>query len=334
MLKKNFPFPYGEIKPAASSLAEPQDMSRVRARNALKVSESSPASTLMLTLHTPSDLARHLISIRPTPDAEQHVGVAKDPANSIEAKVPSTPHMKRRERSPSHPRRKDACRTKRYCTPIACCICQSPCIQHVQGSVWCPSTLHRVPGSTAFRPYRPRPRLALWKVEHFLPEQFEPVLRVCSIIQTGLGFGPLLICQRFDLMSKVVCERFCLNHQHDLGPGLCFTFLIILHPRHHSCESVFRVEQHRSNRQPFTLPRRLVRHRTLMLTINHQYLDPPFRNEKMIRRSTVPTDGNEGSNLECLECVFPAAEYFGTGEDEGHLSRGNQEAFGPALQGR
>ncbi|GHJ87567.1 hypothetical protein NliqN6_3969 [Naganishia liquefaciens] len=37
LLKKNFPFPYGDYKPVASSLAEPQDMSRVRARNALKI---------------------------------------------------------------------------------------------------------------------------------------------------------------------------------------------------------------------------------------------------------------------------------------------------------
>jgi hypothetical protein len=37
MLKKNFPFPYGD-KPVTASLIEPQDMSRVRARNALKVS--------------------------------------------------------------------------------------------------------------------------------------------------------------------------------------------------------------------------------------------------------------------------------------------------------
>ncbi|KAJ9102397.1 hypothetical protein QFC21_002797 [Naganishia friedmannii] len=37
MLKKNFPFPYGDQKPVASSLSEPMDMSRVRARNALKI---------------------------------------------------------------------------------------------------------------------------------------------------------------------------------------------------------------------------------------------------------------------------------------------------------
>ncbi|KAJ9114364.1 hypothetical protein QFC20_001507 [Naganishia adeliensis] len=36
MLKKNFPFPYGD-KPVTASLIEPQDMSRVRARNALKI---------------------------------------------------------------------------------------------------------------------------------------------------------------------------------------------------------------------------------------------------------------------------------------------------------
>ncbi|KAJ9107909.1 hypothetical protein QFC19_002652 [Naganishia cerealis] len=37
MLKKNFPFPYGDQKPVVSSLSEPMDMSRVRARNALKI---------------------------------------------------------------------------------------------------------------------------------------------------------------------------------------------------------------------------------------------------------------------------------------------------------
>lgn len=46
LLKKNFPFPYGDYKPAASSLAEPQDMSRVRARNALKVRGFAIASRL------------------------------------------------------------------------------------------------------------------------------------------------------------------------------------------------------------------------------------------------------------------------------------------------
>jgi hypothetical protein len=124
MLKKNFPFPYGEAKPVASSLAEPQDMSRVRARNALKVSRSRSHLIIALTqrisrscstLHLDSVSRRRRATCRRCQrSCAQH-----------RCKVGSF-----RKRGLSH---------KRYCTPVTCCISQKPCIQHVKGFACCPA---------------------------------------------------------------------------------------------------------------------------------------------------------------------------------------------------
>ena len=116
LLKKNFPFPYGDYKPVASSLAEPQDMSRVRARNALKVRRFANASETALINVSP-DLARHFFAIRPAAYAEQHVGSAKDAASSIEG---DTFSIGAKGQCPAKEAR--TLPHKRHCTPLSCCI--------------------------------------------------------------------------------------------------------------------------------------------------------------------------------------------------------------------